>query len=155
MTVPKSSQKRPYLQHGHVALSKALKAVGRNDAWIESLGEVGAALKAWKQAIIDDLGGESEVSAMELSVIELATKTHLLLASVDKFLLEQPSLINKSKRTLFAVVLQRQTLADALAAYMKQLGMKKHRKPPASLGDYLGGKAQPPPPVPDPKEPES
>jgi len=140
MTLPKSQQKRPYSQHGHCALTKALKTVGNQDGWMEDLGDVGEALKAWQAAIVDDLGGESEVSAMERSVIELATKTHLILASIDRFLLEQSSLVNKSKRQLFPIVLQRQALADALAAYMKQLGMKKKRKPPASLGDYLAKK---------------
>lgn len=144
MTLPKSEQKRPYLKHGHLALSKALKTIGNQDGWVESLGDVGEALKAWKAAIIADLGGEAEVSAMELSVIELATKTHLMLSSIDRFLLEQKSLINKSKRQLFPTVVQRQVLADALSAYMKQLGMKKKAKPPISLSDYLGnGKPKP------------
>jgi hypothetical protein len=39
--------KTPVLQHGHVALSKALKTIGNQDAWIESLGDVGEALNAW------------------------------------------------------------------------------------------------------------
>jgi len=52
---------------------------------------------------------------MEYSIVDLATKTYVLLASVDRFLLEQGSLVNKSKRQLFPVVLQRQTSADALA----------------------------------------
>ena len=142
MTLPKADQKRPYLEHGHHSLSKALKTIGNQDGWVENLGDVGEALKAWKAALIDSLGGELAVSAMELSVIELACKTHLLLASVDRFLLEQKSLVNKSKRQLFPIVLQRQSLADALAAYMKQLGMKRTAKPPTSLGDYLArGKA--------------
>jgi hypothetical protein len=137
MTPAQSTKKRPYLQHGHHSLNNALKTIGNQDGWVENLGEVGEALKVWKAGLIDSLGGESSVSAMELSVIELACKTHLLLASVDRFLLEQKSLVNKSKRTLFPIVLQRQTLADALASYMKQLGMKRTAKPPTSLSEYL------------------
>lgn len=148
MTLPKSEQKRPYLKHGHVALTKALKTISNQDGWVESLGDVGEALKAWKAAIIDDLGGEAEVSAMELSVIELATKTHLMLSSIDRFLLEQKSLINKSRRQLFPIVMQRQTLADALSAYMKQLGMKKKSKPVLSLTDYLTNSKPRPSPAP-------
>ena len=143
MIAGKSTEKRAYQQHGHYALTKALNTISNQDGWIENLGDVGEALKAWKAAIIEDLGGESEVSAMELSVIELACKTHLLLASIDRFLLEQRSLINKSKRQLFPIVLQRQALADALSAYMKQLGMKKKSKPVLSLADYLAGQAEP------------
>lgn len=137
MTLPKSELKRPYLKHGHVALSRALRTIGNQDGWMDSLGDIGEALRAWKAAIIDDLGGEAEVSAMELSVIELACKTHLLLASIDRFLLGQASLINKSKRQLFPIVTQRQVLADALARYMGQLGLKKKTKPVLSLADYL------------------
>ena len=153
MTLPKSAQKRPYFQHGHHALTKALKTVGNHDGWIERLGEVGEALQAWRQAIVDDLGGDQAVSAMELSVIELATKTHLLLASVDRFLLEQKSLINKSKRQLFPIVLQRQHLADALARYMGQLGLTRRARPTQTLQDYLAEKSTTPS-TPHPKHKE-
>ena len=81
MTLPKSEQKRPYIQHGQYALTRALNTVNNHDGWIEKLGTVGEELKHWRQAIINDLGGD--VSAMELSVIEMATKTHLLLLSVE------------------------------------------------------------------------
>ena len=83
------------------------------------------------------MGGEANINAMERSIIDLATKTFLMLQSVDKFLLEQPSLVNKSKRQLFPVVLQRQQVADALARYMGQLGIKKRARPTQSLGDLL------------------
>ena len=144
MTLPKSAQKRPYLAHGHHGLAKALRTIGNRDGWVENLGEVGEALKTWRAALINDLGGERAVSAMELSVIELACKTHLLLASVDRFLLEQKSLINKSKRQLFPIVLQRQQLADALARYMGQLGLTRRAKPTQTLQDYLAGKTTTP-----------
>jgi hypothetical protein len=50
MTLPKSAQKRPYLQHGHVAMTKALKAVGnlRQESKARGVGtgfRQGAALK--------------------------------------------------------------------------------------------------------------
>jgi hypothetical protein len=67
----------------------------------------------------------------------MATKTHLFLASVDRFLLEQPCLVNRSRRQLFPVVLQRQQLADALSRYMNQLGLKRRAKPIQSLDDYV------------------
>ena len=76
MTLSKSAQNRPYIQHGQITLSKALKTISNQDGWIEDLGGVGEALQAWKAAIVGHLGRAAEVSAMELSVIELATKTH-------------------------------------------------------------------------------
>lgn len=74
---------------------------------------------------------------MEWAIVDLAVKTYLMLQSVDKFLLEQKSLVNKSQRQLLPVVLQRQQLADALARYMAQLGLKRRAKPAPSLREYL------------------
>jgi hypothetical protein len=131
---------RHYTRHGLHALKGALKTVGSEDSWIKDLGEVGEALQAWRDAIITDLGGEQNISAMEQSIVEMATKTHLLLSSIDRFLLEQDSLVHKSKRQLFPVVLQRQQLADSLARYMNQLGLKRRVKPATSLSDYVARK---------------
>jgi hypothetical protein len=138
MTDQKST--RPYVRHGLHALESALKTVSTEENWVKDLGEVGDALQVWREAIIADLGGEENISAMERSIVELATKTHLLLTSIDRFLLEQDSLVHKSKRQLFPVVLQRQQLADSLARYMNTLGLKRRAKPATSLSDYLAKK---------------
>ena len=106
MNAMKSTEKRPYQHSGLYAVHNALKAIGDQDNWIDSLGQVGVELRAWKAALIHDMGGDENISAMERSIIDLATKTFLMLQSVDKFLLEQSSLVNKSKRQLFPVVLQ-------------------------------------------------
>ena len=115
--------------------------MSHQDEWLENLGEVGASLKAWQTNIIRDLGGPDNISAMQRSVVELATKTHLLLASVDKYLLAQDSLVNKRKRQLFPIVQQRQQLADALARYMSQLGLEKRVKTVTTIGDYIQEKS--------------
>jgi hypothetical protein len=141
MNATKSTEKRPYQRSGLYAVQSTLKAIGDQDNWIDGLGEVGVELKVWQAAIIQDMGGEENISAMERSIIDLATKTFLMLQSVDKFLLEQPSLVNKSKRQLFPVVLQRQTLADALSRYMQQLGLKRRAKAAQSLSDLLANGA--------------
>jgi hypothetical protein len=50
--------------------------------------------------------------------------------------LDQSTLINKRKKALLPVVLQRQTLADALARYLGQLGLERKAKA-LSLQDIL------------------
>lgn len=137
MTPPKPPRKRPYQRHGLRALQTALKAVGDREGWLEALGEVGDALKAWRKDLVDDLGGEEAVSAQERAVVELAVKTYLLLESVDRWLLAQPSRVNKSRRQLFAVVLQRQQLVDSLARLLGQLGLERKAKPAPNLQDYI------------------
>lgn len=141
MTPTKPPQnRRVYQRHGLRSLQTALKTVGDREGWLEGLGEVGATLQAWQADLVADLGGEAAVSAQERAVVELAVKTHLLLESVDRWLLEQPSLVNKSRRQLFPVVLQRQQLADALARYMTQLGLRRRAKPVPSLQEYLAAR---------------
>jgi hypothetical protein len=46
-------------------------------------------------------------------------------------------LINSRKRKIHPAVLERQQLADALARYMAQLGLKRRQKPTQSLADML------------------
>jgi hypothetical protein len=77
---------------------------------------------------------------MQRAVVEVATRTYLLLESVDRFLLEQSSLVNKSRRQVYPVVLQRQQLADALARYMNQLGLERRAREVPTLGEYLASK---------------
>jgi hypothetical protein len=130
-------KRQQHLLSGHYTLKAALNSVSQQGQWLDTMGEVGQALQQWRTAIIDDLGGEQGVSAMQRAVIELATKTYLMLDSVDKFLLSQKSLVNKSRRQLFPIVLQRQQLADALARYMNQLGLERRTRTPVSLEQYL------------------
>jgi hypothetical protein len=114
------AKNRIYQRTGFASVGQALSSLHklRGDAWIDSLGKTGEVLREWRAAIIGDLGGEDTISAMQRAVVDLATRTYLLLESVDRFLLEQPSLVNKSRRQVYPAVLQRQQLADALARYM-------------------------------------
>jgi hypothetical protein len=80
------------------------------------------------------------VSTQQAAVINLAVKTRLLLDSIDAWLLVQPSLVNARKRALLPVVKERQSLADALARYMGQLGLERRAKPVADLATYLAAR---------------
>jgi hypothetical protein len=136
MTLAKPPRKQ--LRHGLYALQRVVKDAG--ERWYDTLGETGQALREWRDGILADLGGPDAVSAQERAIVELATKTYLMVESIDRFLLEQPSLVNKSRRQLFPVVLQRQQLADSLARYMTMLGLKRRAKTVPSLGEYLRGR---------------
>jgi hypothetical protein len=137
MTPTKSAGNRPYQRHGLSALQTALKAAGDQHGWLDALGEVGDALKAWRAGLVSDLGGADSLSTQELALVEMATRSYLLLESVDRWLLAQPSLVNKSRRQLFAVVLQRQTLADSLARNLSLLGLRRRSRPVPTLNEYL------------------
>ena len=78
-------------------------------------------IKKWRRELVNDLGGEDSISTQQSALIDLAVKSKLLLDSIDAWLLTQPTLINKRKKSLLPVVLQRQTLADGLARYLAQM----------------------------------
>ena len=66
-----------------------------------------------------------------------------MLTSIDVWILNQKSLINQTKRPVLPVVLQRQTLANALADYMGKLGPEKKAKPLVPLNEYTQTKYGP------------
>ena len=79
--------------------------------------------------LIDCLGGERGISKQQDILVDLCVKTHLLLQSIDSWLMRQKPLINAHKKTLIPVVKERQQLADSLARYMTMLGLEKKVKP--------------------------
>jgi hypothetical protein len=95
------------------------------------------ALLSWKRSLIQDLGGERGISAQQECLIELAVRSRLLIEHLDAFLLAEPSLINKKRRSCYPVLSQRQHLVDSLARILGQLGLKKMPKDMGSLDDYL------------------
>ena len=88
------------VKHGLTPLRRAAEPLDDPD-WLTTLGPVGEALRTWRAEIIESLGGEEHISAQERAVIETATKTYLILESVDRWCLLQPSLVNKQKHQLF------------------------------------------------------
>src|SRR6266436_8197865 len=127
---PKGSQN--HLRHGLNPLKKALYTLGNRA--LDKRTVAGRALVEWREDLIRDLGGD--VSTQQDAIISLAIKTKLLLDSVDVWLLQQPTLIIKRKKSIIPAVTQRQVLADALSRYMGQLGLARRTKLP-SLQDIL------------------
>jgi hypothetical protein len=121
--------------HGLATMKKAVNKLGGR--LIDRRTSLGKALDQWRGQLIADLGGPDMISSQELAIVNLAVKTKLLLDSVDTWLLQQPTLINSRKKKIHPAVLERQQLADALARYMAQLGLKRRAKPTQSLGDLL------------------
>jgi hypothetical protein len=130
---PKGSQN--HLKHGVHALTALTKKLGTDRA-LDKRTTTGKALARWRQDLIDDLGGD--VSTQQESIITLAVKTKLILESIDNWLLRQPSLIDKRKRSLLPAVRERQALADALARYMSMLGLERRYKV-KTISDLLNG----------------
>ena len=100
-------------------------------------------MRTWQADLIQDLGGPDVISVQQRAIVDLAVKTKLMLDSIDVWILNQKSLINQTKRAVLPVVLQRQTLANALADYMGKLGLEKKAKPLVPLNEYIQTKYGP------------
>jgi hypothetical protein len=127
--------RRSYQQHGLHALTRAIKVRGLSG--IDGRSQAARALLAWRRELEQDLGGVEHISAQQRAVIDLAATSKLLLDSIDRYLLECDGLVNRRKRSVYPVVLQRAQLADGLARYMAQLGLERRRRPTLDLETYV------------------
>jgi hypothetical protein len=58
----------------------------------------------WRRDLLDDLGGDSAISAAQRTLVDVAIRTRLYLDHVDAFLMEQPTLVVRRKRNRLAFV---------------------------------------------------
>jgi hypothetical protein len=108
---------------------------------------------SWRAELLEDLGGEAEVSAAQLALVDVAVRTRLYIDHVDAVLMERASLVIRGRR-LLPLVEQRQRLADGLARLLGQLGLERRAKPVPSLRDFLRRPGPTPgPPAEDRKAP--
>lgn len=130
---------RPYQQHGLYSLKRRLKVQGL--AGIDRRSRAARALAAWRAELEDDLGGPEAITAQQRAVLDAVSVTKLMLDSMDRWLLEQDDgLVNRKRRSLYPVVLQRQQLADSLARHMAMLGLERRKAEAKDLSDYLAEK---------------
>jgi hypothetical protein len=104
---------------------------------IDERTKLGRELMAWRAALVQDLGGEDQLSTQQQALVDIVTWTRLLMDTVDHWLLRQPTLVDKRKRQLYPAVVQRTQLADSLARHLGTLGLARVAREVNSLSDYL------------------
>jgi hypothetical protein len=107
-------------------MKRALSALGSRA--IDGRFKVSKELAKWRRDLIEDLGGEENISVQQQTLADLCVKSKLMLDSVDSWILTQKTLIVARRKSLLPVVLQRQQLADGLARYLNQLGLSKRQR---------------------------
>jgi hypothetical protein len=152
---PRNRARRPYHQHGQGIVSRALPHLMARviDPHLptESLSPVERAARDWRQQVLDDLGGLDAVPATKRALLDAATGSMILLASLDAYVFElagQGGLTNRKHRRVFPVVLDRMRVADGLARQLQALGLDRVERPPVDLAQYLA--QRPAPQAPDP-----
>jgi hypothetical protein len=123
------------VKHRLSAMKRAVRELGTRA--IDGRTSVAKALSQWRRELIDDLGGLETISTQQVAIVDVATKTKLILDSIDVWLFAQPSLIDKRRRAILPVVRERQQLADALARYLGQLGLERRQPAARSLADVV------------------
>lgn len=119
---PKGNQNRT--THGVHAVTRLVKRLGPDRA-LDRRTAIGKALALWRDELIESLGGNETVTPQQLIVIDQCIRTRLILNSIDRWIFQQPSLIDKRKRALLPAVKERQSLANALVEYLAQLGLER------------------------------
>jgi hypothetical protein len=138
MTSPPSLQKRqrPNLKSGLHTLRKAVAVLG-NRALPSSRTALGRELQAWRNGLVDDLGGEDQISTQRLALVDLAVRTKLQVDSVDAYLLGLPSLVDKRHRRMWPVVKERQSLVNQLQSILRDLGLERRVRDAGDLAAQL------------------
>jgi hypothetical protein len=117
---------RNHQRHGLTSMKNAL--IRSKQVRLDMRFRTGKALVRWRLELVQDLGGEDNISTQQAALIELAVRSKLMLDTIDNWILAQDSLVNKSKRAVLPVVVQRQQLADGLARYLSMLGLERKVK---------------------------
>src|SRR5260221_10344769 len=98
-------------RHGIYAMKQRLSLKGL--AALDRRSTGAKELFRWREQLITDLGGQEHLSAQKLGLVELACRTKAIVDAADSWLLSQPTIINKKRRALLPIVMQRQNLCDS------------------------------------------
>jgi hypothetical protein len=132
---------RAYAQSGINTARRAFRWRGL-DA-IDKRSSGAQAILRWRRELIRDLGGEENLSAMQLSIVELAARAAVLLEMADSWILQYGSVVNKRNRCLLPIVRERMQLSDGLARYLQALGLERRKPPAIDLDTYLATRVKP------------
>src|SRR5262245_46027971 len=98
-------------KHSYWRLKAALKGVNL-DA-IDRRTTLGAELARRREQIFADAGGRESLSELKADLVEKYLRTTVLLESIDRWLFEQSSLVNRRTKALHPVVQQRTALVNS------------------------------------------
>jgi hypothetical protein len=125
--VPGKTERRDYSRTGLNALKAKVKVRGL--AAIDKRSAPARALLTWRKELLADLGGEANVTAAKLALVDLIIRQRLYIDHIDGWLMAQPSIINARKRCLLPIVRERNQLADSLARCIGALGVEAREVP--------------------------
>jgi alkanesulfonate monooxygenase SsuD/methylene tetrahydromethanopterin reductase-like flavin-dependent oxidoreductase (luciferase family) len=116
----------------------------------DALTPVERAARELRADVIRDHGGIEACTAGWLAALDAMIGTKIMLDTIDRAiftLAAKGGLVNKRDRRVFAIVGDRQRIADALTRQVQALGMERRRPTGPTLGDVLDDYRQTAPPA--------
>jgi hypothetical protein len=127
------------LKHGLYPLKNALNKIDLRS--IDRRTSLGIELARRREQIFTDIGGREKVSEIKADLIEKLLRTDVMIESIDTFLFQQPSLINRRKKSLHPVVRERAALVDSALRLAQAIGLERQAVPEVDLKTYLAQRA--------------
>jgi hypothetical protein len=125
--------------HGDTLLKQAVKELGARA--LDGRTALAKELAEERRALIQALGGDTEVSPQEMAIIEMIAQKRIRRKPVAQWaLLNRDRLFDRRKKTMVPLALQLDQMEDAEVRLLKELGLKRRAKQVTSLHDYLTGK---------------
>jgi len=121
-------------KHGVYPLKKLLSVRGLSA--IDGRSEVARALREKREELEAHVGAD-RLSEPRRILIEQIIRRILFLESIDTWLLDQPSLVNKRKRSIIPALVEREKLAAGLVRDLEALGLDRVAKTVPDLAEYL------------------
>jgi hypothetical protein len=130
--------------HGHYGRKVALKGVDCSEieSAFDQRTKLGRFIFEKAHAIYKDGGGREQFSELKRDLTGHYVITDLLLQQLNVYLLDQPSLVNKRKKTVLPILLERNRLIETLMKLASAIGIERTPTPVLSLQEYLAGKEE-------------
>lgn len=129
---------RGYQKHQLTPILKAVKRKGLGA--IDQRSSLAKATGKVRLELISDLGGAENLSVQQHKLVDEFIKRFVMLESIDAWIFTQPALMNKNRKTLYPIVIQRMTIGDGMVRCLRELGLEKKAKA-VSLADYLNNQS--------------
>lgn len=135
MSIVRKPPGRP-AKHAGRALDRFIK-----QGKLDGRGGAAKGLKAYGDAIAADLGGWSNVSAMQAGVIREAARLAAICDTIGSWVLRQPSMIDGNGELLPVLAKSYATYSAALVRTLTALGLQRIDGPSQDLAAYLRAKS--------------
>ena len=112
-------------RHGYYSLKRAVQERGLEA--IDGRSGLGRALREYRADLVRDLGGEENLSAAELRLIDLAVRDRLFIETLDAALTERP-LLNRKRGSVAPALEARFRMADSATRRLQALGLKRRTR---------------------------